>query len=69
METLKRLYVAFIRPHLEHVIPVWDPYLSKDIGKLNLYSILHVRSVLVSVPDPTCELGLVPRLGLYQKMG
>ena len=34
MDTLKQLYVAFIRPHLEYATSVWDPHLSKDIRKL-----------------------------------
>ena len=25
-DTLKCLYVAFVRPHLEYAVPVWDPY-------------------------------------------
>ena len=33
METLKWLYVSFIRPNLEYATAVWDPYLSKDIQK------------------------------------
>ena len=28
-DTLKCLYVAFVRPHLEYAVPVWDPYLIK----------------------------------------
>ena len=39
METLKRLYVAFIHPNLEYATAVWDPYLS------NLCSVLHAGSV------------------------
>ena len=34
METLKRLYVAFIHPNLEYATAVWDPHLSKDLQKL-----------------------------------
>ena len=34
METLKRLYVAFICPNLEYATAVWDPHFSKDIQKL-----------------------------------
>ena len=34
METLKRLYMAFICPHHEYATAVWDPCLSKDIQKL-----------------------------------
>ena len=29
--TLRALYITQVRPHLEYAIPVWDPYLSKDI--------------------------------------
>ena len=28
-DTLKCLYVAFVRPHLEYAVPVWDPHLIK----------------------------------------
>ena len=34
VDTLKQLYVAFIRPHLENATAVWDPHLSKDILEL-----------------------------------
>ena len=34
--TLKQLYVSNIRPHLEYACQVWDPYLQKDIDKLEL---------------------------------
>ena len=33
-DTLRALYVALIRPHLEYGIPVWDPHLVKDINAL-----------------------------------
>lgn len=31
---MKYLYVALVRPHLEFVIPVWNPYLRQDVEKL-----------------------------------
>ena len=31
---LTRLYLCLIRPHLEYAVPVWNPYLIKDIQKL-----------------------------------
>jgi len=34
MDTLKQLYTAFVRPHLEYAVPVWDPHLTKDINAL-----------------------------------
>ena len=34
VDTLKQLYVAFIRPHLEDATAVWNPHLSKDMQEL-----------------------------------
>ena len=33
-QALIRLYLCLIRPHLEYAVPVWNPYLIKDIQKL-----------------------------------
>ena len=33
-DTLRAIYVALIRPHLEYGVPVWDPHLLKDINIL-----------------------------------
>ena len=33
-ETFKRLYVAFVRPHLEYCQAVWSPYLRRNIDAL-----------------------------------
>jgi hypothetical protein len=33
-ELVRLLYVSLVRLHLEFVVPVWNPYLRKDIEKL-----------------------------------
>ena len=33
-ELVKLLYVSMVRPHLEYAVSVWNPYLRKDIDKL-----------------------------------
>jgi hypothetical protein len=33
-ELVRLLYVSLVRPHLEFAVPVWNPYLKKDIEKL-----------------------------------
>ena len=33
-DTLRCLYVAFVRPHLEYAVPVWDPHLIKHTESL-----------------------------------
>ena len=56
METLMHLYVVFIHPNLEYGTAVWDPHLSREIQKLNLFSVLHVGSVQKdgTMPIVTC---------------
>ena len=33
-ELVRLLYVSLIRPHLEYAVPVWNPYLRKDIERM-----------------------------------
>ena len=33
-QSLFELYNILVRPHLEYASPLWDPYLIKDIAKL-----------------------------------
>ena len=33
-ELVKLLYVSMVRPHLEYAVSVWNPYIRKDIDKL-----------------------------------
>jgi hypothetical protein len=39
------LYVSLVRPHLEYAVPVWNPFLNKDIEKLQ--DIQHKMTRLV----------------------
>ena len=34
LQTLKCLYVALVRPHLEYTVPVWDPHFVKHLDLL-----------------------------------
>ena len=33
-DTLKTLYIAYVRPLLEYAVPVWDPHHKKDVSAL-----------------------------------
>ena len=44
-ELVRLLYVSLVRPHLEYAVPVWNPYLKKDIDKLE--DIQHKATRLV----------------------
>ena len=32
--SLKTMYIAYVQPHLEYAVPVWDPHLKKDVMAL-----------------------------------
>ena len=44
-ELVRLLYVSLIRPHLEYAVPVWNPYLRKDIEKIE--NVQHRATKLV----------------------
>ena len=43
-ETLLKIYLSVIRPHLEYATPVWSPNLIKDVNKLE-----HVQRFVLRV--------------------
>ena len=44
-ELVRLLYVSLVRPHLEYAVLVWNPYLKKDIDKIE--DIQHKATRLV----------------------
>ena len=44
-DLVKLLYVSLVRPHLEYAVSVWNPYMRKDIDKLE--SVQHRATRLV----------------------
>ena len=45
-ETLVQLYISLVRPHMEYACPVWAPYTSKDISKLESVQKFALRMAL-----------------------
>ena len=43
--TLCQFYISLIRPNLEYAAPVWDPYLSKDIQRIEKAQKFCLRSM------------------------
>ena len=41
----KRLYIQYVRPHLEFVVPAWSPWMSKDIDLLEKVQEKFVRNL------------------------
>jgi len=39
------LYKTYIRPHLEYCVPIWNPYLAKNINKLK--RVQHIATKLL----------------------
>ena len=45
-EALYQLYISLVRPHLEYAAPVWSPYTSKNISKLEAVQKFALRMCL-----------------------
>ena len=42
-ETLKKMFISFIRPHLEYTTPVWDPHCVSQIRSLENVQMFSLR--------------------------
>lgn len=42
---LKKMYTSLVRPYLEYALPVWSPYLKKDIDTFERVPRRATRSV------------------------
>ena len=49
-------YVAYVRPHLEHVFRVWNPYAKKDVKSLEKESQKFATSLSNWTPKFQCHL-------------
>jgi len=47
-ETIMALYKSHVRPHLEYCVPIWSPYLIKDIKLVALTTITTLCSKKVT---------------------
>ena len=58
-----RLYKSYVRPHLEFSVPTWNPWLSKDVKKLEKVQEKFVKNVRglreISYTAKCKELGLL----------
>ena len=55
-DLMLRLYKAFIRPHLEYALQVWDPYLAKDIELLERTQKFALRVCCKNWSASYCDL-------------
>ena len=55
-DALYKLYISLIRPHLEYAAPVWSPYTSKDINKLEAVQKFALRMCLKDWHASYCDL-------------
>lgn len=53
---LHQLYVSLIQPHLEYAAPVWDPWLSKDIQRIEAAQKCALRVCLKDRNSPYDDL-------------
>ena len=63
-DTLKTLYIAHVRPLLEHAVPVWDPHHKEDMSALESVQKL-VSKICTKVWD-TVSSG--PEEAIYQNV-
>ena len=70
-ETLKKLYISLIRPHLEYASPVWDPHCVSQIGVLEKVQKFSLRMCLKAwnIPyDSILERTALPSLEKRRKL-
>ena len=57
IDTTKRLYATFVRPHLEYAASVWNPYAKKDIKLIE-----KVQRRVTKLPSSARNLSYEERL-------
>ena len=53
---IQTLRITIVRPHLEHAVPAWNPYLSKDINSLESVQRFALKVCLKQWNTPYCQL-------------